>query len=131
VSSVNEKTLQAIYADLSRIGEHIDDDVVLHAAERDIPGMKQRYVGRDEVIAKELSLIRLTENTLIMDVENIQATEYFGAVTGLLRAHLHGRDVAMPFCGLWRFREGRVIEHWENAYDASAFGRFVTGEDVA
>ena len=36
--------------------------------------------------------------------------------------------MAMPFCGLWRFRNGQITEHWENAYDAAEFGRFLMGE---
>jgi ketosteroid isomerase-like protein len=130
MSSANTQTLRMIYANLASIGAYVDDDVVLHAAEREIPGMRRRYVGRAEVVAKELELIRLTDNTLFMDVQSVQANDYFGAVTGFLRASLHGREITMPFCGLWRFRDGRVIEHWENAYDASAFGRFLAGEGM-
>jgi hypothetical protein len=93
--------------------------------------MKARHVGRQDVIAKELEPIRLTEDTLVMDVQGIQANDYFGTVVGTLPVYLCGRDMAMPFCGLWRFRDGHVIEHWENAYDVRAFGRFLMGEDVA
>ena len=126
----NVATLRAIYADLRCIGEHVADDVVLHAAERELPGMKTRYVGRAEVVAKELDLIRLTDDTLVMDVQDMQANDHFGAVIGTLRARLHGREMAMPFCGLWRFQDGLAVEHWENAYDAGTFGRFLMGQAV-
>lgn len=124
----NAAMLREIYADLSRIAHHCDDDVVLHAAERDLPGQVPKYRGVAAVTAKELDLIRRTQDTLRMDVSSITANDHFGAVTGLLRARLGDREIAMPFCGLWRFHHGRIIEHWENAYDASAFGAFLAGD---
>lgn len=130
-SHPNVKTLRAIYANLRCIGEYVDDDVVLHSAEREITGMKADYVGRQEVVEKEQELIRLSGDTLVMDVQSIQANDHFGTVIGTLRAYLRGRDMAEPFCGVWQFRDGRVIEHWENAYDARAVGRFLMGEDIA
>jgi len=123
----NVEILRTIYADLTRIAEYVDDDVVLHTADRDIPGRATRVVGKEAVLAKELNLIRLTDNTLTMDVRDIIANDYFGAVLGILRARLNGRENATPFCGLWRFRNGRIIEHWENAYDAAALDHFFTG----
>lgn len=37
--------------------------------------------------------------------------------------------IAMPFCGVWRFDEmGRAVEHWENAADPAALGRWLRGE---
>ena len=119
----NIETLRAIYADLTGIAEYADDDIVLHTADRDIPGRAKRVVGKQAVLAKEMDLIRLTNNTLVMDVQDIIADGHFGAVMGILRVHLHDREIAMPFCGLWRFRDGRIVEHWENAYDAAALDR--------
>jgi len=127
----NAKTLRAIYADLRCIGDYVDDDVILHAAEREVTGMKADYIGRQEVVEKERELVRLTDGTLLMDVQGVQANDHFGTVIGTLRAHLRGHDMAMPFCGVWQFRDWRIIEHWENAYDVHAFGRFLMGEDVA
>ncbi|MNI90286.1 hypothetical protein D3C73_1477910 [compost metagenome] len=54
-----------------------------------------------------------------MDVQSIIANDHFGAVMGALRLLIRGKEHEMPFCGLWRFRNGRIIEHWENAYDAA------------
>lgn len=123
----NVEILRTIYADLTRIAEYADDDVLLHTADRDIPGRATRVVGKEAVLAKELELIRLTDNTLTMDVRDIIANDHFGAVLGILRARLNGKENATPFCGLWRFRNSRIIEHWENAYDAAALDHFLIG----
>ncbi|UQA58678.1 nuclear transport factor 2 family protein [Polyangium aurulentum] len=126
----NVETLRAIYADLTRLGDHAADDIVLHTAERelciDIAG--RRAVGKEAVVAKEIDLIRATGGTLVMDVEHITANDHFGAVFGVLRAQLGGETLAMPFCGLWRFRDGLITEHWENAYDVTVVQAFLAGK---
>jgi hypothetical protein len=124
----NVATLETIYADLSRIADYCDDDVVLHTADRGASGGPTEIVGRKAVLDKELDLIRLTGKTLHMDVQQIIANDYFGAVTGILRSRRNGSAIGMPFCGLWRFRHGRIVEHWENAYDAAELGQFLLGE---
>lgn len=79
-------------------------------------------------IACSIELIRMAGNTLVMQGQHIVANDHFGAVLGALQVDIKGKTLAMPFCGLWRFRKGRIIEHWENAYDTSAFGQFLMGE---
>ncbi|EGH15683.1 hypothetical protein PSYMP_29424, partial [Pseudomonas amygdali pv. morsprunorum str. M302280] len=37
--------------------------------------------------------------------------------------------IIMPFCGLWRFRDGKIVEHWENVYDVRALGNFMNGKE--
>lgn len=120
----NAETLRGIYADLTRLEHHATADIVLHAAER--ANGEGRYVGKQAAMAKERELIRLTGGTLVMDVQHIVADDHFGAVLGVLRARRRDRDLAVPFCGLWRFRDGLITEHWENAYDVSAIARFLT-----
>jgi ketosteroid isomerase-like protein len=120
----NVETLRTVYADLTCLGEYVSDDVVLHDAARG-GANDGRHVGRQAVMAKEYQLIRLTGNTLVMDVQDIIANDHFGAVIGVLRASDNGDTVAMPFCGLWRFRDGLIVEHWENAYDASVLISFL------
>lgn len=126
----NVQTLRAIYADLTRLGEYAADDMVLHTAAREVSSdvTAGRIVGKEAAVAKERELIRLTGGTLVMDVEHIAANDHFGAVLGVLRAHHGGATLAMPFCGLWRFRDGLILEHWENAYDVSAIETFLSDE---
>jgi hypothetical protein len=117
--------LRAVYADLASIADHSDEAVVLHPADRTMPDV----VGKENVRTHETELIKLTDQSLLMDVESIIANDFFGAVLGKLRAEKTRGNIAMPFCGLWRFREGRIVEHWENAYDASEFGRFLAANN--
>ena len=114
----NVSTLRAVYRDLASIGEFVSDDVVLHNAVRDPAGNEVLVKGREKVVDHEVALIKATGGTLVMSVEHVYANDFFGAVFGRL---LIGDDMAMPFCGLWRFTDGLITEHWENAYDANAF----------
>jgi ketosteroid isomerase-like protein len=120
----NMEVLRAVYDDLACIGEFCADDVVLHPADREVTG--GLVVGKEAVTDWEVNLIRLTGGTLVMDVDDITANGYFGAVTGVLRAQPGDREVAMPFCGLWRFRDGLLVEHWENAYEPAALAGLLT-----
>jgi SnoaL-like domain len=116
--------LQEIYADLTRLEDHASDDIVLHEAEREQDA--SGYVGKPAAVQKERELIGESGGTLVMDVHQIMANDHYGAALGVLRAH-HGDDtLAVPFCGLWRFEDGLIVEHWENAYDVPALRRFLT-----
>lgn len=121
----NTEILQDIYNDLGCISKYAADDIVLHTSDQGTSGRTQ-IVGKENVVAKELDLIRLTGRTLKMDVEQIIANEHFGAVIGTLHARNNGFDIEMPFCGLWRFHKGKIVEHWENAYDVVALEQFLT-----
>jgi SnoaL-like protein len=121
----NIETLRLLYQDFSLLEKYAVEDVKLHAADR-TPGTPP-VRGKDAVLAHEKALLDATGGTLLMDVESIYANDSFGAVLGTLRAPALG-EVAMPFCGLWRFADGLVTEHWENAYDASILARALSGE---
>ncbi|MDC3959114.1 nuclear transport factor 2 family protein [Polyangium jinanense] len=129
----NVRMLRTLYANLARIGEFVTDDMILHKADRAFfrDAMAGRVVGREAAVAHERELIALTGNTLVMDVEHITANDHFGAVFGILRAHRDGAKLAVPFCGVWRFRDGRITEHWENAYDVVTVQAFLCGNEIS
>ncbi|MGA5285406.1 nuclear transport factor 2 family protein [Streptomyces griseoincarnatus] len=114
----NVRILGTVYADLLRLEEFAAPDIVLHPADRSIGGAL-RCQGKDAVLAHERDLIRATGGTLVMETEHIVANDHFGAVLGTLRA-CRPRTFAMPFCGLWRFADGLIVEHWENPHAPDA-----------
>jgi len=116
--------LRTIYADLPKLADYATDEIVLHRANRSAEDPRVCR-GIQAVLAHEQALIRLTGNTLVMDVTHSAANEYFGAVLGILRA-TYPQEIAMPFCGLWRFEGGRIVEHWENAYHAAELQHLFT-----
>jgi len=112
------EVLRAVYGDLARLKDYVSDDVVLHRAGRTLDDLGP-CVGKDAVMAHEHALLDLAEGTLVMDVQHIVANDHFGAVLGVLRIR-RPQENATPFCGLWRFADGRIVEHWENAYAPAA-----------
>ena len=77
-SHPNVSILRAIYQDLRRIADFSDETVVLHPAERSHHKGALPVVGKQAVLAKELDLIRLTGESLLMEVSEIVANESFG-----------------------------------------------------
>jgi predicted SnoaL-like aldol condensation-catalyzing enzyme len=124
----NIATLRSIYEDLRRIERHADEDMVLHTAQRHVGADPGRLHGKAAVVEKIHALIRESGRTLHMRVDSVVANDYFGVVLGSIRARRGESEIGMPFCGLWRFRDGRVVEHWENAYDIAALDAFMRGE---
>ncbi|KAK0702253.1 hypothetical protein B0H67DRAFT_595390 [Lasiosphaeris hirsuta] len=115
--------LRYLYADLTRISEVASEDIQLHSADRNLSSPpKPPIKGVRAVQAHENALVEATGGSLVMDVESISANEHFGTVLGTLRARRHGvADLAVPFCGVWRFDCGKAIEHWENAKNPADF----------
>ncbi|WP_434447091.1 nuclear transport factor 2 family protein [Lentzea sp. E54] len=113
----NVELLRGIYADLTTTGKYCAEDVVLHPATRSVDASAADVVGRDAVQAWEEGLVKATSDTIVMDVQTIVANDAFGAVLGTLKASFGDTDFSGSFCGLWRFRDGLVVEHWENIYD--------------
>jgi predicted SnoaL-like aldol condensation-catalyzing enzyme len=124
----NIATLRSIYEDLRCIKRHAHEDMVLHTAQRhDEPDSGCIY-GRAAVVEKMEALIRGSGDTLKMHVESIIANDYFGAVLGSIRVRRGDNEIGMPFCGLWRFGDGCILEHWENSYDIAELDAFMRGE---
>ncbi|RMR89747.1 Polyketide cye SnoaL-like domain protein [Pseudomonas coronafaciens pv. striafaciens] len=125
----NREVLRAVYKDMTRITEFADADIVLHKADQGAGGGLSIAIGREAVLSHQINLIRRTHQTLYMDVHDIIANDHFGSVLGEMRASCEGRKIIMPFCDLWRFRDGRIIECWENVYDVRALGNFINGKE--
>ncbi|KAI0480759.1 hypothetical protein GGR56DRAFT_671844 [Xylariaceae sp. FL0804] len=142
--SSNAELLRYLYADLTRISQVSAPDIVLHRYASSSSGLLPRtLVGAAAAQAHEEALVAATGGTLRMDVESVSANAHFGAVLGVLRARRRRPgdgggdevgdgagpqdatgdgdgdaglrpDLALPFCGVWRFVDGRAVEHWEN-----------------
>lgn len=113
----NVEILRAVYENLTRIGDYLDEHVVLHPATRAVDPDAGVVRGAAAVQRWEADLVNSTGGTLVMDVQHITANDHFGTVLGTLRAIFGDQEFVEAFCGLWRFQHGRIVEHWENIYD--------------
>ncbi|KAK1752809.1 nuclear transport factor 2 family protein [Echria macrotheca] len=121
--------LRYLYADLKRISKISSSDIILHPADRDLCSPPKRPVrGIAAVQAHEEALIEATGGTLVMEVDKITASDDFGTVLGTLRASKPGRgEVEVAFCGVWRFKDGLAVEHWENAANPGKLVEWLVG----
>lgn len=115
--------LRTLYSDFSLLGDYASDEMVLHQALRG-PGVLP-IRGLDQVSAYLGHLREATGGAMDAEIESVQANDFFGAVLGVMRLSSPA-ELAMPFCGLWRFENGLIVEHWENAHDAEAFLKAIT-----
>jgi hypothetical protein len=126
-SHPNAQLLRAIYADFSLLDKYASDDIVLHAGgTRGI--MAGDYVGKQAVLAKEAELYRRSGASLAVVADHIVANDHFGALLGRFTANRDGERFESEICGLWRFEDGLVVEHWENCADWAAAERFFVDE---
>lgn len=123
----NVELLRTIYQDFSLLAKFASDDIVLHAGgTRGI--MAGDYVGKQAVLAKEFELYQRAGGSLVMRADHIVANDHFGAVLGKLVANRDGEVFEGEICGLWRFADGVIVEHWENCADWTAAERFFIDE---
>jgi predicted SnoaL-like aldol condensation-catalyzing enzyme len=115
--------LHAIYKDLASIGRYAADDIVVYRADS-TPENTNVVQGKEAVIAHEKAFAALGEGTLVADVGAVIANDYFGAVLGVMKVTLP-KPASMPFCGLWKFRDHKIVAHWENGYDLAAFEHLI------
>ncbi|MGW5401058.1 nuclear transport factor 2 family protein [Streptomyces sp. NPDC003952] len=134
--------LRTLYADLTRVGEFAAPDVVYHLAHRDLGptqtgagaaatgGPPGRLHGRQAAIDCETALHQATGGTLTAAIDAITANDFFGTVIGTFHAQVNGERLTFPFCGLWRFHEGRIVEHWQNAHNPALVHERLTASTV-
>jgi hypothetical protein len=113
--------LQYLYQDVRHFHQIASDGIILHAADRDLSTPSRPPLrGIVAVQAHVEALVAATGGTLVMDVSSITANDDFGVALGTLRASREGaEDLSIPVCGVWKFRDGLAIEHWENAHNAA------------
>nr|WP_240929694.1 nuclear transport factor 2 family protein [Streptomyces coryli] len=121
----NCATIRAVYRDLTRIAEYAADDVVYHVAARDTPEGAPDLHGKHAVTAVERWLADKTGGTLRAEVESVVANDHWGTIIGTFHFTIRGEEHAERFCGLWKFRDGLITHHWQNAYDPVALGRLL------
>ncbi|KAI8946020.1 hypothetical protein F4801DRAFT_583834 [Xylaria longipes] len=108
--------LRYVYQDITRLSEVASPYICSRIADRNSTVIR----GIDGVQARMEALKGATGGTLFMDVEKVLANRKFGVVFGVMRAQRPGlQDLAMRFCGIWRFVDGIVVEHSESLSEDS------------
>ncbi|TGJ86712.1 hypothetical protein E0Z10_g2022 [Xylaria hypoxylon] len=102
--------LRYLYADLTRLSQVASPDIVLHCSDH-----TTSLRGIAAAQAHEEALVAATGGTLHMDVKSVTMDGELRGVRGFMRARKPGlEDLEAQFYGLWRFENGKPVEHFEN-----------------
>ena len=92
------------------------------------PGNSQisgTFHGKDGMIAHIQQMQQLTGQTFRPHhLGTFLADGEWGLVPVHLNADRNGKRLDQPAFGVWRFKDGLVIEHWENPTAMTAFDNF-------
>ncbi|KAI1746474.1 hypothetical protein F4782DRAFT_74718 [Xylaria castorea] len=109
--SDNVDLLCWFYQDIARLSRVASPYMCLRIADKHSTVL--RGIGKAQ--GRMEALKEATGGTLFMDVERLSANRRFGVVFGVMRAQSPGQqDLAVRFCGVWRFVDGIVVEHSES-----------------
>ncbi|KAI1740090.1 hypothetical protein F4680DRAFT_419647 [Xylaria scruposa] len=109
--SDNTDLLRWFYKDITRLSQVSSPYMSLRVADRNSTVLR----GIKEAQARMEALKEATGGTLFMDIERVSANRKFGVAFGIMRARSPGlQDLAIRFCGVWRFVDGIVVEHSES-----------------
>ena len=116
--------LRKIYErDRDALFAHLHPDYVCRT-----PGTSQIagvFAGAQGMRAHIEDMQRLTDHTFRPVHGNVFLTDGQWAMVPVhLHARRHGRQLDQPAFGIWRFKDGLLIEHWENPTDMAAFDTF-------
>jgi len=122
----NAARLAEAYGDMRKFTDLMTDDVVVHSqGSRGIAAGD--WVGKADVVQRMADLWERSGESYVMTPTAIAASDAFACVMArLTAAHpTEGRTMDVQICGVWRFdTDGRLVEHWENVDDWSAFDDF-------
>lgn len=119
----NVQLLKDIYANPELVFEHLHPDFTLHS-----PGQSPiagKFYGADGIREHFADMDRLSADSFNHDVkEAYLADDNWGMVVHFMEGERNGVKLAMNGFGLWRFKDGKIIDHWEAVADQELWDRF-------
>lgn len=83
------------------------------------------YAGANGHRAHREAIMRLTNGTLRkLQLDAFLANDEWGIVPFTLTAERDGQTLNVQAFGIWRFRDGKIAEHWAMVADQRAFDAF-------
>lgn len=119
----NAALLRRAYTDFDYMFENCSEDIVVHP--QGTTGMgKGDVVGKANFIRRAEEMKRLSGDSLSEPVELVIANDHFGASFARFQVQRGSDELDVPICGIWRFSDGLLVEHWELCADWPAVERF-------
>ena len=94
--------VEAAFADL-------DEQCTFHAGSDFLPAGGD-FHGKQEIMGRWLPELAANFQDLRMDIEETIEEGDSICVTGTMRANVAGTDIKGPFCHIWHYRDGKVVD---------------------
>lgn len=83
------------------------------------------YAGKEGMLGHIQQMQTLTGGTFRAHHQGVfTADDEWGLVPVQLKAERNGKTLDMMAFGVWRFKDGLFIDHWENPWDMATFEAF-------
>ena len=119
----NVELLKKIYANPDLVFEHLHPDFTLHS-----PGnspIAGTFHGAEGIREHFADMDARSTGSFNHDVhEAYLADENWGMVVHCMQGERNGVHLDMWGFGLWRFKDGLIIDHWENVADPKLWDQF-------
>lgn len=115
--------LKKIYANPELVFEHLHPDFTLHSPGRSpIAGT---FYGAEGIRKHFADFERLSSGSYKHDVQEAYlADDNWGMVVSVMEGERNGVSLDMWGFGLWRFKDGLLIDHWETLSDPEQWDKF-------
>lgn len=108
----------------------ISDDYVCHTPGRSC--LAGDYHGRDQFEIKRPKMRALVGDTFrVRRIAPVCIHGDWAMVPVEVSAEAAGRKLNVPAFGIWRFRDDRIVEHWEGNFDQHSFDEFIDAAEAA
>jgi hypothetical protein len=107
--------IRRLYTDLRTIGDVAHKGIALHPGSSGLLDVGTLY-GVEAVTDHMKALYRLSHGTLRIDLDAVIANDCFTTAVGTLEITAPDPKT-VPFCGVWRFEDGLIVEHWEHDWN--------------
>ena len=119
----SQELLEKIYANPELVFDHLHPDFTLHSPGQGLiagtfsgaEGMKAHFAKMQELSGGSLKQVR---------VDNVLADDTWAMVPSRLTGERNGKQLDTWGFGLWRFKDGLLIDHWESVGDQAHWDDF-------
>ena len=115
--------LKRIYNNPQLVFEYLHPDFTLHApGQNPIAGT---FHGAEGMKAHFKKMESMTNNSFVEELtDTFLADDSFGMVVHRMTAERNGKKLDTWGFGLWRFKDGLIIDHWESVGDQDHWDDF-------
>ena len=114
--------LRRIYADIGALGANLHPEFKVHAPGQNL--IAGEFAGLDGLMAHLSKMQELTNSSLKLQPVSFLADDGWGMVVSQLSAERNDKRLDAQGFGVWRFQDGKIIDHWEAVSDQAHWDDF-------